>query len=171
MDSFQFSERIIRLLSLFCSSGAVCAAYYSARPLDLQGFVPARHARTIVPSLGLSKGFAMRIVLAAMLALMISGCSSILLGNASAGDGGMTTDTRSDAQVAADNTISASIRRQLSADSVVGAYAIGIRTIDRKVTLSGTVGSFAARDRAIEIANNTDGVKDVRNQLVVNTNL
>jgi len=38
-------------------------------------------------------------------------------------------------------------------------------------TLSGTVGSFPARDRAVQIATDTDGVNSVRNQVMVNTNL
>jgi len=113
----------------------------------------------------------MRVLLAAMLVLVLPGCTSMLLGNASSGDGGMSTDQRSSSQVAADNTISATIRRKLSADSTVSQYAIGIRTVDRNVTLSGTVGSFPARDRAVQIATDTDGVNNVRNQIMVNTNL
>lgn len=54
---------------------------------------------------------------------------------------------------------------------MVSKYAIGIRTVDSNVTLSGTVGSFPARDRAVQIATGTDGVKNVRNQIMVNTNL
>ena len=95
----------------------------------------------------------------------------MLLGNASSADSGVSTDTRSSSQVAADDTISATIRRKFSADSTVGKYSIGIRTRDSNVTLSGTVGSFPARDRAVEIATDTDGVRSVRNQITVNTNL
>jgi osmotically-inducible protein OsmY len=73
--------------------------------------------------------------------------------------------------VAADNTISATIRRKFGADSTLSQYAIGIRTVDRNVTLSGTVGSFPARDRAVQIATDTDDVNGVRNSIMVNTNL
>ena len=113
----------------------------------------------------------MRVLLAAILVLMLPACTSMLLGNASSGDGGMATDIRSSTQVAEDNTISATIRRKFSADSDVSRYAVGIRTVDNNVTLSGTVGSFPARDRAVQIASDTDGVKSVRNQIMVNTNL
>ena len=113
----------------------------------------------------------MRVLLAAMLVLMLPACTSMLLGNASSGDGGMATDNRSSTQVAEDHTISATIRRKFSADSNIGRYAVGIRTVDSNVTLSGTVGSFPARDRAVQIATDTDGVKRVRNQIMVNTNL
>lgn len=109
--------------------------------------------------------------MAVVLVLMLPACTSMLLGNASSGDGNVSTDTRSGSQVAADNTISATIRRKLSADSVVSQYAIGIRTVDSDVTLSGTVGSFPARDRAVQIATDTSGVTNVRNQIMVNTNL
>ena len=73
--------------------------------------------------------------------------------------------------MAADNTISATIRRKFGAESTLSQYAIGIRTVDRNVTLSGTVGSFPARDRAVQIATDTDDVNDVRNRIMVNTNL
>ena len=113
----------------------------------------------------------MRVVMAAILVLALPACTSLLLGNASSGDGAVSTDTRSDSQVAADTKVSATIRRKLSADSVVSKYAIGIRTVNSNVTLSGTVGGFPARDRAVQIATDTDGVKSVRNQIMVNTNL
>lgn len=113
----------------------------------------------------------MRVILAIVMMIMLPACTSMLLGNASSGDSNISTETRSGSQVAADNTISATIRRKLSADTVVGKFAIGIRTVDSNVTLSGTVGSFPARDRAVQIANDTDGVRSVRNQIMVNTNL
>ena len=113
----------------------------------------------------------MRVLMAVVLVMMLPACTSMLVGNASSGDGNISTDTRSGSQVAADNTISSTIRRKLSADSMVSKYAIGIRTVDSNVTLSGTVGSFPARDRAVQIATDTDGVRNVRNQIMVNTNL
>jgi len=103
--------------------------------------------------------------------LAASGCTSMLLGGASSGESGRVADGRSDAQVAADNAISADIRRKLGADDLVREFAIGIRTADYVVTLSGTVGSFAARDRAVQIATGTPRVASVRNRIVVNTNL
>lgn len=113
----------------------------------------------------------MRVLIAAILVLMLPGCTSMLLGSASSSEGGVSSDSRSSSQVAADNTISAQIRRKFSDDSAVSQFAIGIRTVDSKVILSGTVGSFVARDRAVQIASDSDGVNSVRNQIMVNTNL
>jgi len=113
----------------------------------------------------------MRVLIAAMMILSLPACTSLLLGDASSGDGGLSTDQRSSSQVAADDTISATISRKFGADSTLSQYAIGIRTVDRNVTLSGTVGSFPARDRAVQIATDTDDVNDVRNRIMVNTNL
>ena len=113
----------------------------------------------------------MRRGLIMILLLFSSACTSMLVGNASSGDGSVATESRSSAQVANDNVISATIRRKLTADAVVGKYAIGIRTANDSVTLSGTVGSFAARDRAVQIATDTQGVRNVTNRIVVNTNL
>ncbi len=120
---------------------------------------------------GNSTGAGMRVLIAARMILSLPACTSLLLGDASSGDGGLSTDQRSSSQVAADNTISATIRRKFGADSAVSRYALGIRTVDRNVTLSGTVASFPARDRAVQIANDTEGVNSVRNQIMVNTNL
>ena len=95
----------------------------------------------------------------------------MLLGNNSSSDMSNAAPERNTAQVAQDDAISASIRQQFSADSAVGKYPIGIRTLDRKVTLSGTVGSYEVRDRAVRIASNTKNVASVNNRMTVNTNL
>ena len=113
----------------------------------------------------------MRSWLIVILLLFSSACTSMLVGNASSGDGRVATESRSSAQVADDNAISATIRRRLTADAVVGKYAIGIGSAANVVTLSGTVGSFAARDRAVQIAEDTDRVERVTNRIIVNTNL
>jgi osmotically-inducible protein OsmY len=42
-----------------------------------------------------------------------------------------------------------------------------VRTYEGTVTLTGTVGSFVARDQAGRIAKQTSGVKNVNNQIVV----
>lgn len=112
----------------------------------------------------------MRVAIIILCLLILPACTSMLLGNASSGDG-VATDNRSRTQIAVDNTIAATIRQQLSADPMVSEYTIGIRTIDNAVILSGSVGSYEARDRAVRIANDTDGVEFVRNEIWVDRNL
>ena len=112
----------------------------------------------------------MRVAIIIFCLLILPACTSMLLGNASSGDG-VATDNRSRTQIAVDNSIAATIRQQLSADSMVSGYTIGIRTIDNAVILSGSVGSYEARDRAVRIANDTDGVEFVRNEIWVDRNL
>ena len=99
------------------------------------------------------------------------GCTSMLLGNNTSGDMSTGAADRSSEQIARDNEISAFVRQKLSTDSVTGKYAYGIRTVDSRVTLSGTVGSYVARDRAVQIANDTKNVAAVVNRIIVNTNL
>ena len=94
----------------------------------------------------------------------------MLLGNTSSRESSPGTSTGSTVS-AADSAISGEIRRKLSADSELRQYTIGIRTQDGRVTLSGTVGSYDARDRAVAIARGTQGVRDVDNRIIVNTNL
>lgn len=113
----------------------------------------------------------MRILITALSALLLAGCTSLLLGSAESGDGTYPAEGRNNSQVAADEAISEAIRTKLSADKVVNRYAIGITTRDAVVTVSGTVASYAARDRAVQLAKATDGVRSVNNRIIVNTNL
>ncbi len=110
----------------------------------------------------------MRTVCLLAIGLLLTGCTSMLLGNTSsreapASAGNMTS--------AADSAISGEIRQKLSADAQLNRYTIGIRTQAGRVTLSGTVGGYEMRDRAVTLARDTDGVREVDNRIVVNTNL
>ena len=69
------------------------------------------------------------------------------------------------------NRVSGIIRQRFSQDPDVSRYTIGIRTVAGNVTLSGTVGSYSIRDRAVQLARTTDGVRAVDSRIVVNTNL
>ena len=60
---------------------------------------------------------------------------------------------------------------QYGREADLNDYVIGIRTASGNVTLTGTVGSYPARDKAVSIARNTAGVRSVENRIVVNTNL
>jgi osmotically-inducible protein OsmY len=53
------------------------------------------------------------------------------------------------------------------ADDTVKAHDINVTTRDHVVTLSGEVGTTAAKDQAIQIARQTEGVRDVVDQLTI----
>lgn len=69
---------------------------------------------------------------------------------------------------ASDPGITTAVKTKLAADDSVKAYQIDVDTQKGVVTLTGTVPSAAARDRALELARGTDGVKTVEDRLTVN---
>jgi len=64
-----------------------------------------------------------------------------------------------------DAGITTKVKAKLAADSAVKATDINVDTKDRIVTLSGKVDSEAAKARAVELARNTTGVRDVVDNL------
>ena len=98
-------------------------------------------------------------------ALMLAGCTAALMG----GGGGsqLGKDKREAAVVASDSAITTSIKGKYAADSVVSVFSIGVRTYGGSVTLTGTVGSFRARNQAEMLARDTRGVRAVRNLIAV----
>jgi hyperosmotically inducible protein len=66
-----------------------------------------------------------------------------------------------------DAGISTSVKSRLAADDTVKAYRIDVDTTDKVVTLRGEVDTPAARDRAVEVARATSGVRDVVDVLKV----
>ena len=114
--------------------------------------------------------FTMRTLWLLLVAIALSGCTSMLLGNTSSRESTTRSSTTS-TNNQADTAISGEIRRKLGADASLRDYAIGIRSQSGRVTLSGTVGSYEHRDRAVSIARDTGGVRSVDNRIIVNTNL
>lgn len=66
-----------------------------------------------------------------------------------------------------DPGITTAVKSKLAADDTVKSYRIDVDTKDGVVTLSGAVDTPAARSRAVELARNTEGVRDVADQLTV----
>ena len=58
-----------------------------------------------------------------------------------------------------DAALSANVKTNLAADDTVKASAVKVATVDHVVTLTGTVPSQAVRDRALQIARDTTGVR------------
>lgn len=78
-------------------------------------------------------------------------CASVLTVACSQSDAGITTN----------------VKTKLAADDTVRAIDINVTTRDRVVTLSGEVETTAAKDQAIQIARQTEGVSDVVDQLTI----
>jgi hyperosmotically inducible protein len=66
-----------------------------------------------------------------------------------------------------DAGITADVKTTLAADDTVKAYQIDVDTQDHVVTLSGNVASVAAKERAVALARNTDGVQNVIDNIMV----
>jgi hypothetical protein len=64
-----------------------------------------------------------------------------------------------------DAGITTDVTTSLAADEAVSAFDVNVDTNDGVVTLTGTVPSMAAKDRAVEIARSSDGVRDVVDNL------
>jgi osmotically-inducible protein OsmY len=70
---------------------------------------------------------------------------------------------------ATDTGITTAVNARLAADDEVSTYNIDVETADSVVTLTGEVDNPRARERAIELARNTDGVRDVVDRLTVSS--
>ena len=109
----------------------------------------------------------MRYTLVILSLLLLSGCTALVVGGAAAGGYQLGKDERPPSVVASDSAITSKIKGKYVADSIVSVFSISVRTYEGKVTLSGTVGSYVARDQAFDLAKSTSGVKTVTNQIVV----
>jgi osmotically-inducible protein OsmY len=70
-----------------------------------------------------------------------------------------------------DGTITAGVKTALLNDPQIGGLRIDVETTQGVVTISGSVKSKAEEMRAIELARQTPGVKDVKSTLQVSSSL
>jgi len=68
-----------------------------------------------------------------------------------------------------DTTITAEVKTKLDKDDVTRHEDIHVKTVASVVTLRGKVSSASVADQAIHLAQQTDGVKGVRNKLRLTT--
>jgi hyperosmotically inducible protein len=68
-----------------------------------------------------------------------------------------------------DAVITAKVKSSMAVDSSVKASRIEVSTHEKVVTLTGNLDSQAEKDRALEIARSTGGVKDVVDMIAVRT--
>jgi hyperosmotically inducible protein len=94
-----------------------------------------------------------------MAALLLIG---LLMGCAS------TAEKRSTGEVIDDSTITTKVKANLLADPMVSSFAINVDTSRAVVSLTGIVTSAAERARAIQVAQETGGVRavDARNLFI-----
>ena len=79
-----------------------------------------------------------------------------------------TPQQSSTGEVIDDSVITSKIKTQLAADEFLKSFQISVETRKGIVELSGFVDSQKAVDKAGQIARGVEGVKSVRNYLVVN---
>jgi len=66
-----------------------------------------------------------------------------------------------------DAGITTNVKTKFAADDMVKAYQVDVDTQNRVVTLTGSVEDTLAKERALMIARDTDGVRDVIDQIRV----
>ena len=98
--------------------------------------------------------------------LILAGCSSLMMTGGGGTYGGDASE-RTAAEVARDTTIVAEIKGRYVNDPIVGVFEVGVGSVSGRVTLTGTVGSYEARNQAYRIARGVTGVTAVINRLRV----
>ncbi len=92
--------------------------------------------------------------LAAVLGLSLAACAP-------------TRTKESVGEVVDDSVVTAKVKAALIQEPETKAYQINVDTFRGIVQLSGFVDSSTARSKAVSVAKNVDGVKEVRNSLEV----
>ena len=109
-----------------------------------------------------------QVLTVALAAVLAAGCSRA---EADRGAREAAIEVRKAADVAGeqlnDGWLTTKIQAQYFADRDIKARHLDVSTRDGAVTVSGFVDSLAARDQAIQIARNTDGVRTVVDQLKI----
>ena len=71
-------------------------------------------------------------------------------------------------QAVDDSAVTAKVKSKLATNSETSAIKIGVETRDGVVILTGTVPTDSEKNKAEQLARNTDGVKRVKNDITVN---
>lgn len=101
--------------------------------------------------------------------MLLAGCTGMVLGGGTSTSPGLGSESRTTGEIAEDQRIERAVLSAYRSDTIMSAASIGVSCRLRIVTLTGTVASFDIRDRAVDIARNTAGVRSVSNQIQVNT--
>jgi len=98
--------------------------------------------------------FILALVIAGLLAVPIAGCTS-------------TSTSESTGEYIDDAAISNKVRAKLISDKDLNVFKIDVTTFKGVVLLSGFVNSVSIKERAGTVTASVQGVKEVRNNLVV----
>lgn len=112
---------------------------------------------------------ALRLFAVAAVCALLAACSAMLIGGANQASPAIGGEHRSSAQLADDNSLARTVQSAFASDSLLSSERLHVSVANGVVTLSGVVGSFAARDRAVGVAGNVAGTSRVKSQLQVNT--
>ena len=113
----------------------------------------------------------MKLIAVLVTMFMVGACTSMLLDSSGKSAGSaIGHETRSGAQISADDRISTAIRSKFAADEDLQPLRLQVQTRQGAVTLRGTATTFGDRDRAVRIASDVNGVSRIDNQIKVNTN-
>jgi osmotically-inducible protein OsmY len=78
-----------------------------------------------------------------------------------------TSKQESTGEYVDDSVITTKVKSLLAADDFLKSFEIGVETYKGTVQLSGFVDSQKAIDKAVEITRSVNGVKSVKNNLIV----
>ena len=78
-----------------------------------------------------------------------------------------TSKQESTGEYVDDSVITTKVKSLLAADDFLKSFQIGVETYKGTVQLSGFVNSQKAIDKAVEIAHSVNGVKSIKNNLIV----
>jgi hyperosmotically inducible protein len=93
--------------------------------------------------------------------------SAVLLAVALLPAAGCSSTKGSAEQMLTDKDVSDKAKMAIYSDPVTKSSEINVNTVKGVVTLSGTVGSKAVMDRAIELARGASGAMSVKNDMVI----
>ena len=109
----------------------------------------------------------MRVILVILVSAALTGCTAMMVGGGASTGYQVGKDERATTVASTDAAITTEIKSKYVADSVVSAFNINVTTYNGTVTLSGAVDRIMARNRAVSLARQTNGVRAVNNRIVI----
>ena len=101
------------------------------------------------------------------IAAVVMTFNSVQFSNAKADLQTTTEESSTLKNVVPDSTITASIKTKYLTDDKIKVLDVRVETVNGKVTLTGNVPDSDVKERAISIATNTSGVKEVVSKLEI----